>query len=302
MLVTVVSVKGAPGVTTFAVALAARWPAPYRPVLVEADPSGGDLAARFSLESAPGLLTLAAAARRSGDPALVWQHAQAMPGGMPVLAAPPDADRARGALSALTADPTAGAGVVRAAANMPDTVLIVDCGRVDVGSPAMPIVRASDAMILLTGGHGDDLAHLARRLPAIGRWSARPVLLLVGDGYSPAEVARELGVAPMGRVPDDPQGAGVLCGRPSGKPWRRSGPAHSPLGQFAHAVAAQLAAQQAPVALPHQAAAQSRPVPVLRSVPGVPDSPVAVQGVRSAPLPQGLLPFTNTSPRGGAVS
>ena len=95
MLVAVLSVKGSPGVTTFAVALAARWPAPYRPVLVEADPSGGDLATRFSLNPTPGLLSLAAAARRSADPAMVWQHAQGLPGGLPLVAAPPDADRAR---------------------------------------------------------------------------------------------------------------------------------------------------------------------------------------------------------------
>jgi hypothetical protein len=303
MLVAVVSVKGSPGVTTFAIALAARWPAPCRPVLVEADPSGGDLATRFSLESTPGLLSLAAAARRSADPALVWQHAQGLPGGLPVVAAPPDADRARGALSALAPDPAAGAGVLRAAANLPDTVLIVDCGRMDAGSAALPIVRAADAMVLLTGAHADDLAHLPRRLPAIGRWSAHPVLLLVGEGYSPAEVARELGVPPLGRVPDDPRGAAVLCGRPRALRWGRGGPAHSPLGQLAHKVATVLAAQQVPPQeLPHPAPVPNRPVPVLRAVPGVPGDPVSVNGVRSAPLPSSHPTFTEGGSQGGAAS
>ncbi len=303
MLVAVLSVKGSPGVTTFSVALAARWPAPARPVLVEADPSGGDLATRFSLESTPGLLSLAAAARRSADPAMVWQHAQGLPGGLAVVAAPPDADRARGALSALTPDPAAGAGILRAAANQANTVMIVDCGRADAGSPALPIVRAADAMVLLTGAHADDLAHLPRRLPAIGRWSAHPVLLLVGEGYSPAEVARELGVPPLGRVPDDPRGAAVLCGRPSTVRWGRSGPAHSPLGQLAHKVATVLVAHQAPPPeLPRPAAIPNRPVPVLRAVPGVPGDPVSVNGVRSAPLPAGHPTFTGTNPRPGAAS
>jgi hypothetical protein len=303
MLVAVVSVKGSPGVTTFSVALAARWPAPYRPVLVEADPSGGDLTTRFSLESTPGLLSLAAAARRSADPALVWQHAQGLPGGLPVVAAPPDADRARGALSALAPDPAAGAGIVRAAANLRDTVLIVDCGRMDSGSAALPIVRAADVMVLLTGAHADDLAHLPRRLPVIGRWSAHPVLLLVGEGYSPAEVARELGVPPLGRVPDDPRGAAVLCGRPRALRWGRGGPAHSPLGQLAHKVATVLVAQQVPPQeLPHQAPVPNRPVPVLRAVPGVPGGPVSVNGVRSAPLPPGHPTFTEGGSRGGAAS
>ena len=49
MLVAVCSVKGSPGVTTFCMALAAQWPAQTRCVLLECDPSGGDLATRFAL-------------------------------------------------------------------------------------------------------------------------------------------------------------------------------------------------------------------------------------------------------------
>jgi hypothetical protein len=128
-------------------------------------------------------------------------------------------------------------------------------------------------------------------------------MLLVGDGYSPAEVARELGVPPLGRVPDDPRGAAVLCGRPSTLRWGRSGPAHSPLGQLANKVAKVLVAQQAPpLQLPQQAPVPNRPTPVLHAVRGVPGSPVAVNGVRSAPLPPGHPAFTDTNPGGGAVS
>lgn len=300
MLVAVLSVKGSPGVTTFSVALAARWPSPARTLLVEADPSGGDVGTRFSLASTPGLVSLAAAARRSDDPALLWQHGQALPGGLAVVTAPPDADRARAALAAL-ADPTTGAGIVRTAASAPDVVVIVDCGRIDAGSLAMPILRAADAMVLLTRARADDLAHLARRLPAIGRWTGHPAMLLVGEGYSPAEVARELGVLPLGRVPDDPRGAAVLCGRPSALRWGRNGPAHSALGQIAHKVATVLIAEQAPPpALPRQGPAQSGPMPVLRAVPGVPANPVAANGLRVAPArPQ---PNHEDTSRGGQAS
>lgn len=301
MLVAVLSVKGSPGVTTFSVALAARWPAPARALLVEADPSGGDVGTRFSLEPTPGLLSLAAAARRRVDPALLWQHAQPLPGGLAVVPAPPDADRARAALSALAPDPPAGAGILRAAANTPDTAVIVDCGRIDAGSAAIQIVRSADAMILLTRAHPDDLAHLARRLPTIGRWTPHPTMLLVGEGYSPAEVARELGVAPLGRVPDDPRGAALLCGRPSARRWGRSGPAHSMLGQVAHKVATVLVARQAPPpALPRQGPAESQPIPVPRAVPGVPTGPASVTGLRLAPSPQ--QPNYEGNPRGGHAS
>jgi MinD-like ATPase involved in chromosome partitioning or flagellar assembly len=296
MLIVVLSLKGSPGVTTFSVALAARWPAPARALLVEADPSGGDIATRFSLASAPGLVSLAAAARRSTEPGLVWQHAQALPGGLPVVAAPPDTDRARAALSALT--PDTGVSILRAVADRLEAAVIVDCGRIDPGTPAMPIVRAADVLVLLSRAHADDLAHLVLRLPAVGRWCRRPVLLLVGDGYPTADVARELGVPPLGRIPNDPRGAAVLCGRPS--QLRRGGPSHSALGRFAHKVAQVLVSPPMPTAPPAPTRA-SHPVPVLQAVPGVPDRPVATGGVRLAPSPSSA-PVNDASPRGGEAS
>lgn len=295
MLVVVGSVKGSPGVTTFCTALAARWPAPARMLLVEVDPSGGDIGIRFSLASVPGVVSLAAAARRNADPSLLWQHAQALPGGLPVVTAPPDADRARAAMSALV-HPTGGAGILRAAAHAPDTVVIVDCGRLDAGSPVLPIVRSADALILLSRAQADDLAHLALRLPVIGRWTGHPALLLVGDGYSPAEVARELGVQPVGQVPHDPHGAAVLCGRPNPRRWGRSGPAYSALGQVAHQVARAVLAEQA--AWPRQASVEKQPVPTVGAVPGVPASPIAPGGLRLAPPARQPFPRADAGPGG----
>ncbi|MFD8494979.1 chromosome partitioning protein [Amycolatopsis sp. NPDC059657] len=288
--------------TTLSVALAARWPEPVRALLVEADPSGGDIATRFSLESAPGLLSLAVAGRRSVDPALAWLHTQSLPGGLAVVSAPPDADRARAALLALTSDRPAHASGLRQVADQPGTAVIVDCGRVDAGSAAMPFVRAADVMVLLVRSRADDLAHLARRLPEVGGWARRSVLLLVGDGYSTTEVTRELGVPALGRVPDDVYGAAVLCGRPSGFRWRRGGPSHSPLGRFAHKVARTLTAQTEPALAPQQFAPVHQP-PVLRAVPGVPDNLVAAQGLRPPPAPWPAQPgFDDGAPRGGAAS
>lgn len=286
MLVAVLSVKGSPGVTTFSVALAARWPAPVRSLLIEADPSGGDLATRFSLTGTPGLPSLTAAARRSTDTALAWQHAQALPGGLLVVPAPQDADRARTALAALTSDPSTGTGILRRTAEVPNAVVIVDCGRIDPGSPAMPIVCAADVMVVLTRAHADDLAHLARRVTSMGRWSAHPVLLLVGAGYSTTDVARELGVPPLGLIPEDPRGAAVLCGRPAGLRWRRGGPSHSALGRVAHQVARNLSEHTPRTAAPGPVASNGRPVtPLPRAIPGVPNGPVAAGGVHPPPQP-----------------
>jgi MinD-like ATPase involved in chromosome partitioning or flagellar assembly len=305
MLVAVISLKGSPGVTTFSVALAARWPGPARTVLVEADPAGGDVATRFSLACSPGLVSLAAAARRSADPQLVWQHTQALPGGLPVVVAPPGAEQAHAALSALAADPSTGAGALRHAATMPQTVVIADCGRVDASSVAMPIVRAADVMVLLSRAHADDLAHLASRLHLIGRWSAHPALLLVGEGYSTTEVARELGVPVMGHIPEDRHGAAVLCGRSTRLRARRGGPVDCALGQRAHEVARALVSSPVAQPDPSPSPTTSWPAPSGLAVPGVPSSPVSVNGVRVAPSlqpsPTCPSPGEGTS-QGGAAS
>jgi hypothetical protein len=256
MLVAVASVKGSPGVTTLCLALAACWPGPARAIVVEADPAGGDVAMRFGLAQSPGTLSLAAAARggtaasggRTADAQLLWRHAQLLPGDVPVVASPPDAGRARGALAVLAAPgPTGGLGPgpLLAAAAHPGAVLVADCGRVDPGSPVMPLLRSADVMVLLTGAHADELAHLARRIPEIGAWSPHPVLLLAGAGHSIAAVTRELGVAPLARVPSDPRGAAVLSGRHSVLRWHHSGPGRSLLGQGAREIA-ELLAPRAP--------------------------------------------------------
>lgn len=283
MLIAVCSLKGSPGVTTFSVALAARWPAPAHCVLLECDPAGGDLAARFALASSPGLLSLAAAARHDTDADLVWQHTQRLPGGLPAVAAPPGADQARAALTALAADHSRHPDLLREAANTPGTVLIVDCGRVDPGSPALPILRAADMMLLLARPHADDLAHLAARLPVVARWSTQPGLLLVGAGHSAAEVTRELGVPVMAVIPHDRPGAALL----SGHPTRGRRPSRSPLGRAASRIAARLAGPLTPAPSPAPLTIADHPRPVMDApqyltAPTAPD-----RGTRNGrPLPK----------------
>ncbi|WP_309114721.1 chromosome partitioning protein [Saccharothrix sp.] len=230
MLVSVVSLKGSPGVTTFAVALAASWPSAGRALLVEADPSGGDLAVRLGVPAALGLVGVAAAVRHGCDAEALWRHSRQLPGGLGVVVAPPDAEQASGALRALAE----GVDVIRAAADQSDTVVVADCGRMDPGSSAMAIVQRSDVVVLLSRAHAEDLAHLLNRLDAVGRWGRRAVFLLAGTGYSTVEVAWALGVAPLGRVPWDRVGAAALWGR------SRRGLARSALGRFAHKLAVEL--------------------------------------------------------------
>ncbi len=58
--------------TTTAVALASAWPASDEAILVEADPSGGDLAAWFDMTSSPSLSTVVTRVRDAlGDSAII---------------------------------------------------------------------------------------------------------------------------------------------------------------------------------------------------------------------------------------
>lgn len=225
-LIALCSLKGSPGVTTTAVGLAARWPDGQDHVVVECDPAGGDLAARFRLPTTPGLVSLAAAARRSADASRLLQHCQRLPAGLAVVPGPIGAEQARAALAIVAAND---ASMLRSTAGRPDVAVIVDCGRVDPGSPALPLIQAADAMLLLSRAHDDELSHVAGKLSAATTWNSNPSLVLVGGSYSIAEVERELGISVFGRLPDDPKGAAVLCGR------RRTGPGpqRSALGRAA---------------------------------------------------------------------
>jgi hypothetical protein len=154
------------------------------------------------------------------------RHVQRLPAGLLSVVGPIGAEQARAALSVLTPQR---ASVLRAAADQPGVVVLADCGRVDPDSPALPVIRAADAMILLAHAYDDELSHVAGKLRTAATWCLRPALVLVGDGYRTAEVERELRIGVLGQLPHDPKGAAVLCGRRYSGP----GPGRSALGRAA---------------------------------------------------------------------
>ena len=97
------SVKASPGVTTLCQALALCWPEDRAVIVVEADPAGGDLAARLDLPAEPGLVSLAAAGRRGLSPAVVLEQVQVASGWAGLLVGPPSARQAVAALDLLGA-------------------------------------------------------------------------------------------------------------------------------------------------------------------------------------------------------
>ncbi|WP_231949581.1 hypothetical protein [Alloactinosynnema sp. L-07] len=189
------------------------------------------------------------------------------------MTAPANADAARATLAVLPP------GSIRMAADQPGTVVVLDCGRVESDSPVMPMIGSSDAMVLITGSRGDELAHLAPRLAAIARWSPRPLLLLAGEGYSVDEVERTLGVPPLGHIPHDEVGAALFCGRPTPR-WRtRREPTRTALGRFAHNVA--LVLRSALPINPPSSGQLKLTAPVL----GLPPRLISASGMRPAPAP-----------------
>ncbi|MBE1533715.1 hypothetical protein [Actinomadura algeriensis] len=161
--------KGAPGVTTAAVALGAVWP---RPVLVaECDQAGGDLVYRLPaaedsgnggiLNPSRGLLSLAATARRGLRPDQIAEHCQRLVGGLDVLVGITNAEQAQ-AMTWLWGP------LGRAFAGLDPVDVIVDCGRLGAGSALTDLLREADLVVLLTRATLEQVAHLRERVSALG--------------------------------------------------------------------------------------------------------------------------------------
>ncbi|HLR96402.1 MAG TPA: hypothetical protein VK053_17900 [Jiangellaceae bacterium] len=170
MLIALASAKGSPGVTTTATALAMTWQRDV--VLADLDPAGGDVALRARtpnedvLDPDVGLLSLAAAARRGLAPEEVPEHLQVIDGGTHVLAGVTRPEQVTGIGAVWT---TIGSAL-RA---VPETDVLVDCGRVTPGTPVLPVITAADALVVVVRPSLDSYAHVRDRL----RWLSGPMQL-----------------------------------------------------------------------------------------------------------------------------
>ena len=244
MLITVGSIKSGAATTT-ALALGATWPTDAQVVVVEADPKGGDLAAKFGLEREPDLVSLSVAARRDHDVSVISGHAQALPGGLRVVAAPPGTDQAASAVGLLGRD----AGPLwSAAAESEDLVVIVDVGRLDPGSAAQALVAASGALVLVARPDLAEAHALAARLDHLIAGAeasgTRLHLVLHGDGYSTDQVSASLAYPVSARLPRDAKAAAILSGTSSGELRKCA------LARTAHDLGRTLSAEHAAAAAP----------------------------------------------------
>jgi len=209
---------GSPGVTTTVAALAARWPDHREPLIVEADPSGGDLVARLAaldgtavgLADSPSTVQLAARSRSGIAPQVLLEHLQRLPGPGEVraLIAPPGPFAAATAIGAL-----ATAGLAERLGALDGLDCLVDVGRIDATSPALPLVRAASMVVVVTRSSLESVRHTRELVTGLRSMHLRPVLLVVGDQpYAAQDVADAVEAKLLGAIPDDPTGARALAG------------------------------------------------------------------------------------------
>jgi hypothetical protein len=290
-LIVVAADKGAPGVTTAAVALAAVWPRPV--LLAECDPAGGDLVFRLPsaaggrLDPRRGLLSLAVSARRGLQPGQLWQHTQKLRGGLDVLVGVASAEQ--GAGLDLMWDP-----VGRALSALPEADVIADCGRLGADGRAYDLLARAESVVLVTRASLGDLVRLRDRAAAIdaairghGGRPGRLGALVIADhrhfSAALAEVRHVLGepacpVTVVGGLAYEPRSAEMLSGEWGGKLDR------SLLIRTAREVAAQLAGRL------HPAAAAAPPAPLAPALPAAP--------APALPAPAGPAPGLPDQSRG----
>ncbi|HET9733491.1 MAG TPA: hypothetical protein VFP54_12530 [Acidimicrobiales bacterium] len=217
------SAKGSPGATTTAQLTANSWPAGRRLLVVEADPAGGDLAARLGLHADPGMVSLASEGRRGLTASVVDAHAQAVGDEVVVLLGPAGGRAATAAVTVL-AD-----RLVEAMTATTDRDVLMDCGRMSAGSPAWPLARSADTVAIVVGSTAADVAHTASLVEDLIAADANVGLVVVGeahaggDRYPAPDISEALGCPILATLPHEPRVAGALAlGRYTGRALSRS--------------------------------------------------------------------------------
>lgn len=227
---TLMSPGDSPGVTTTGLAVTHAWGG--RALLAECDPKGGDVLAGFLSARMPaagrGLLSLALAIAHNPDSALLWDHLISLDQDvrdwllLPGLRDPREVAQLEGAWEAIAA-------VLRATTTADVLDVVIDVGRIGGGDTPMPLIAASDLVVMLLRPTLRQVAAAKPRLDALGRrvGTSVPVsLCLIGHGdYTAREVGQALfGLPVLADIPYDPKSAAVLSdGKPAKRSMRTSG-------------------------------------------------------------------------------
>jgi MinD-like ATPase involved in chromosome partitioning or flagellar assembly len=239
MIVTVWSVRGAPGTSTLALGLARARAAVQRPaLLVEADAAGGVLAVRAGVPASPGLVELAAAHREAPGQSLD-AGCRPLADNLQVLTAPPVASQAAAALQAV------GAGLPGMLASSAQTV-VVDGGRLSSAGHTGALLEAADVVLVAAR---PSLVEITAVLPVLteqferGRLAGLVLIDATAHRGEPAADPREVFETLSGRcaltavLPYDPAGVRAMYRADSGRQLRRR-PLGRALAELAERVSA----------------------------------------------------------------
>lgn len=206
MIIAVASRKGSPGVTTLTAMLAWSWPDHDQDrLIVEADVSGGTLAARWhdslGVTLDPGLMDLAAAQNRLADD-VVDLVSQPLSDRLRIVAAPPVSHQTTAALNGL------GERGVAALAGLENRAIFADLGRLTSTSPSIPLARRAALTIMMCRPVLDEVQILAPAVAELTTMGCSLGLVCVGSKpHDPDEVAERLQLPLIGTIADDPSAA-----------------------------------------------------------------------------------------------
>jgi hypothetical protein len=213
----VFTVKGSPGATTLARALAACGH-DLGAVLIEADSAGGDLALYYGIPQHPGLVQFAARVRQTGNRRGVLDGLVRTVGGdganpvLDLLPAPVEPAAVQAAVAELAANRETLTAAGRA------RPVVLDLGRLTPQAPDTGLLGCCDAGVLVVRGDAVSLGH-AREAGWLKDLPTRHGFVLVDTGpYRATEAADVLGLPCLASVPF---GRKPLRGRGAAKALQR---------------------------------------------------------------------------------
>lgn len=202
--------------TTTAVALAAAWPRANDVIVVEADPSGGDLAAWFDLPVTPSLSTVVTRVLDGSWPE-IERHARLAPSGLRLVPAPASAVEAQQAVAESARSLVGSLAALRA------PVTIADTGRLAPLAAGHPFIGAAAVTVLVHRQSSQSpsaaavrLQRLADQLESLAGITGGVVVAIVGanpfgldeiDTFLSGRAASTVG------LPIDELSANVIAGR-----------------------------------------------------------------------------------------
>lgn len=166
--------------TTTTVALASAWPVAEDVIVVEADPSGGDLAAWLDMPASPSLSTVVTRVLDGSWPE-VERHTRLADSGLRVIPAPPRAGEAAQAVS------ESARSLVTTLATLRSPVVIADTGHLPAAPATHPFVGSSAVTVLVHRQAAQSsraaavrLQRLADQIEALATLPAAIVVAVVG--------------------------------------------------------------------------------------------------------------------------